>query len=144
MYRLLCACTLVTLLLAGCRAAGPSAPLFTEDIGLDLLWRYDAPHIPPEEKRQLVTGQERAWYEQQLADRQAGRQPTHSKDWGTTGAVVQVDRVSTREAYMKLQYSSKQSGGQTVVILFRFVPENGVWKIENHQLPNGTWWKPLP
>jgi hypothetical protein len=132
--------SVLALLLTAC--GRPAATAFTEELGIDLLFRYDAPHITPEEKMQLLAGAEKRWYELYLEDRQAGRQPRHPKDWTVHGAVARLERVSRREALMLLQYPSRQRGGQSTTVYFRFIAVDGDWKIENHQTPDGRWWKP--
>lgn len=132
---------LVSLLLTACGPSGPPAPTLTEEMAIDILWRYEATHITVDEKLKLVTGNERIWFERLVEDVRAGRQPRHVADWGVNGSVAKLEKVTAKEAFVTLQYMSP-SLQKTVVISLRLVPEEGVWKLENHQTPDGRWWKP--
>lgn len=117
---------------------GPTPTAFTDDIAVDLLWRYELTLLTGQgDPYQFVTGLEQQWLDQYLKEKRAGSNP--ARGWRANGAVVKVNKVTAADALLDSQF---ESAGKTVTIQWKFTPANGTWKIANHQLPSGKWWAP--
>lgn len=128
------------LVLAACSAQpkGPAAPQFTDDVALDILWKYEqALTYKLTDPATYVTGTEKQWLDQFLADKQAGKQIPVA--WKANGALIRVVKAGAKESTASSDFFIN---GQQYVVQFRFVPVDGAWKIENHQTLEGKWWAP--
>lgn len=128
------------LLLTACSAQpkGPAAPKFTEDIAIDMIWKYEQALLYKlTDPANFVTGTEKQWLDQFLADKQAGKEiPIAFK---ANGAIIRVVKAGDKESIASSDFFIN---GQQYVVQFRFIPVEGAWKIENHQTLEGKWWAP--
>ncbi len=132
--------SMVLLVLAACSSQpkGPAAPKLTDEQAIDLLWKYEqAVAFKLSDPNLYVTGTEKKWLDQYLADREA-KKPAYL-DWTTNNAVIQIAKQDNKETIASSTFSSQ---GTQYTVQFKLVPVEGAWKIENHQTLEGKWWAP--
>jgi len=135
------ALALLLLALSACSSPqkGSAGATFTDAAGVDILWGYEqALRFNLSDPSMYVTGIEKQWLNNFLADKAAGKKP--SMPWRADGAVLKVEKASKTEAISVVQFDE---GETTYTVRFKFEPVNGEWKLANHQTLDGVWWSPV-